>query len=66
MPPAVGAVVFIKNCDGVSCLRVLNELSGGVLAGEKARRTLDCVNAADQVESINNQQMYCHKQVINP
>jgi hypothetical protein len=64
MTPAVGAIVFIENRNGMRRLCMLNELSGGILAGEKTRRTLDRVNAADQVEGINNQQVYCHKQVI--
>jgi len=39
MTPAVGAIVFIENRNGMRRLCVLNELSGGILAGEKTRRT---------------------------
>ena len=62
MTPAVGAIVFIENCYRMGWLSMLNQLSNRILTGYQTRRTLHRVNTADQVQGINNQQMYRHRQ----
>jgi hypothetical protein len=65
MTPAVGTVIFVKYRNGVCGLSMLNQLADSILAGNKTRRALYCVNTADQVQGINNQQMYCHVNLHN-
>ncbi|AUC43934.1 hypothetical protein D083_3585 [Dickeya solani RNS 08.23.3.1.A] len=61
MAPALVTLFVVKNRNGMSGLTVLYQLAQRVLAGSQARGTLHRMNASDQVECVDNKQMYGHK-----